>query len=40
MIDLTDFATRLNILLALLLIVLFLFFIFLAKFPNKKSSRK
>lgn len=40
MIDLTDLVSRINIGVALMLIVLLLFFIFLAKFPTKKSSRK
>lgn len=40
MIDLTDFATRVNIGIGLALTVLLLFFIFLAKFPTKKSSKK
>lgn len=40
MIDLTDFATRVNIGVGLALIVLLLFFIFLAKFPTKRSSRR
>lgn len=40
MIDFTEFVTRVNISVALLLIVLLLFFIFLAKFPTKKTSRR
>lgn len=40
MLDLTDFYSRVNIGAALLLIVLLLTFIFFAKFPTKKSSRK
>ncbi len=39
MIDLTDFATRVNIGVGLALIALLLTFIFFAKFPTKKSSR-
>jgi hypothetical protein len=40
MIDLTDFATRVNIGMGLALIALLLFFIFIAKFPTKKSSKR
>jgi len=39
-IDLTDFWTRANIGAGLLIIATLLFFIFLAKFPSKKSSKK
>lgn len=40
MLDLTDFASRVNIGLGLALIALLLVFIFLAKFPTKKSTKK
>lgn len=40
MLDLTDFATRVNIGVGLLLIVLLLIFNFFAKFPSKKSRSK
>lgn len=40
MIDLTDFAIRVNIGVGLLLIATLLFFIFVVKFPTKKSSKR
>lgn len=40
MIDFTELAVRINIGLGLTAIALLLFFIFLAKFPTKKSSSR
>ncbi|KKQ78799.1 MAG: hypothetical protein US99_C0011G0014 [Candidatus Daviesbacteria bacterium GW2011_GWF2_38_6] len=40
MIDLTDFATRVNIGVGLALVVVLLFLIFLAKFPSKRTSKR